>query len=115
MNISGKLTLFIQEKKTKEGKVFHTYSTTIGNKQEDGSYLNASMDVLFDKNNFSGEKLSKLDPKRAYNLEVSEAWLTTRSFKSKEDKDVRVICIFIKEATVKDSKVINKSTEEVPF
>ena len=115
MNISGKLLLFVQEKKTSEGKPFRTYSTSVGNKQEDGSYLNASMDLVFAKERFPESKLAKLDSSKVYTLEVKEAWPSVRKFITKEGKEVRVIYIFINDATITDSKEINKSSDEVPF
>ena len=115
MNVSGKLTLFIQEKKTSEGKIFHTYSTSVGSKQEDGSYLNATMEVGFNKERFPLSKLEKLDSAKAYILEIKDSWLSVRKFTTKEGKEARVIYLFINDAEIKDSKEINKSSGEYPF
>lgn len=115
MKLSGDLTLFVKERKTKDGKSFNTYTTTVGSKQEDGSYLNASMDVVFTKEEFPESKLSKLSPKRYYRLEVEEAYHSVRAYNDAEGKEHRVIILVIVKATVKDSKEIINSTEEVPF
>lgn len=108
MNINGKITLFVKEVKGKDGKSFKTYSGSIGSKQEDESYVNASIEIKFDKENFPFEKLDKLNPTKAYTLNIEEGWLGARAYQS-DGKDRRVIYIFVKKATIEGAVVIKKS------
>ena len=60
MQISGKLLVFVEDKKGKENKPFKTFSTSISNKNLDGSYLNKSLEVRFNTENIPQEALNKM-------------------------------------------------------
>ena len=61
MTISGKFNVFVEDKKGQEKSLFKTFSTTISTKQQDGSYLNKSIEVVLDKEEFPAERKAKFD------------------------------------------------------
>ena len=115
MQISGKLILFGEEKKGKENTLFKTFSTTISNKQEDGSYVNKTLEVKFNEEKITRQQLNQLSVKKCYVLEVSNAWLSVRSYVKDEAKKT-TLYLFIDEATIKESKDIkNPKGNDLPF
>lgn len=124
MNINGKITLFVKRIEKNVGqpnyKGFNVYSGSIGSKQEDESYVNASIEIKFDKENFPFEKLDKLNPTKAYTLNIEEGWLGARAYQS-DGKDRRVIYIFVKKAIFESAVVIKKvdkmatDSNDLPF
>lgn len=118
MQISGKLMLFIEDKKGKENKPFKTFSTTISNKNADGSYLNKSLEVRFNTENIKQESLNQLRSDRCYTLEVEDGWLSVRSYKTENEEERKVFYIYIDKATIKSFKEIAKTTNQsndLPF
>ena len=109
MTISGKFNVFVEDKKGQEKSLFKTFSTTISTKQQDGSYLNKSLEVVLDKEEFPAERKAKFDKNYMYELEVSEAWLGVRSY-TKDENEVRILYLYINKAEVKSKKKINKSS-----
>lgn len=109
MTISGKFNVFVEDKKGQEKSLFKTFSTTISTKQQDGSYLNKSIEVVLDKEEFPAERKAKFDSKFMYEFEVSEAWLGVRSY-TKDENEVRILYLYINKAEVKSKKKINKSS-----
>lgn len=105
MNITGKFVIFVKDKETSKGKI-KTFSTTISRKEENGSYVNASMEVRFAKENFPYERLNKMESKYAYSYDVKEAWLDCRAFETKDGKQAREIFILIKTAKPLEKKEI---------
>ena len=117
MQISGKLNLFVQDKKGKENKPFKTFSTTISSQDLEGKYLNKTLEVRFNVENIPQEKLNKLTSNKMWILEIEEGWLGVRSYKNGNDEDVKVMYVYINKASVKDSKDIQVKEEnnDLPF
>ncbi len=105
MNVTGKIVVFVEDKKTSKGTI-KEFSTSIGRKEENGSYTNASIGVRFTKENFPLERLNKLVANKCYTFELEEAWLDCRAFKTKEGKEAREIFISVKAAKPLESKEI---------
>lgn len=113
MKITGKTTLFVEHH---EGaKPFDTYSTTVSHKNEDGSYLNANLEVRFTQAFLTEEKRKALKPNVAYQLEVKDGWLDVRSFTTKDGTIARVLMLVVNDATVLSKKNCNKTKDELPF
>lgn len=102
MKVTGLTTLFVEEK---SGSKF--FSTTISRKVEDGTYNNCSLDVRFSKEKFPKESLDKLDPKFAYKINILDGFLSVRTYKNKEGKEVRVIYLQVEDGELKDKKEIS--------
>lgn len=121
MEISGKLTLFVEEKKGKENTTFKTFSTTISSKGEDGKYLNKSIEVRFNRDNITEAQTNKLLTSKCYTLEVENAWLSVRKYTTmvnEAPEDKKVLYIFIDQATIKEAKDIKKpknQDNDLPF
>lgn len=109
MTISGKFNVFVEDKKGQEKSVFKTFSTTISTKQQDGSYLNKSIEVRLDKEEFPSERVAKFDSKFMYEFDVTEAWLGVRSY-TKDENEVRILYLYINKAEIKSKKKITKSS-----
>lgn len=116
MQISGKLILFVQDKKDKENHPFKTFSTTISSKRNE-EYVNKSMEVRFNTENIPVEKTNKLKSSMCYTLEVENAWLGVREYKNKENEEIKVFYIYIDKATITGSKEIAVKSEDndLPF
>lgn len=108
MKITGKTTLFVK-KNTYEGKAFNTYSTTISHKNEDGTYLNCSVEVQFTKTFLTPEKEKALVEGTAYQLDIVDAWLDVRSFMTKDGQLARVLVIKVNDATMLEQKKIGSN------
>ena len=107
MKITGKTTLFVEHH---EGaKPFDTYSTTVSHKNEDGSYLNANLEVRFTQAFLTEEKKKALKPNVAYQLEVKDGWLDVRSFTTKEGAIARVLVLVVNDATMLQQKEVKKA------
>ena len=122
MEISGKLTLFVEEKKGKENSTFKTFSTTISSKDANGKYLNKSLEVRFNRDLIPEEATNKLLPSKCYTLEVESAWLSVRSYTkiiNEESEDRKVIFLFIDKATIKSAKDVKRASngknDDLPF
>ena len=115
MEISGKLILFVQDKKGKENIPFKTFSTTISSKQLDGEYLNKSMEVRFNTENIPQEALNQLQSSKYYTLDVEEGWHGVRAYKNDNDEEIRVLYIYVNKATVKEAKLIQSSSKNNDF
>lgn len=116
MQISGKLILFVQDKKGKENQPFKTFSTTISSRRNE-EYVNKSMEVRFNTENIPLEKLNKLSSSKCYTLEVEDGWLGVREYQTDEGDSRKVFYIYIDKASVKDSKPINNpsKSDDLPF
>ena len=116
MQISGKLILFVQDKKGKENQPFKTFSTTISSRKNE-EYINKSLEVRFNTENIPQEKLNKLQSSKCYTLEVEDGWLSVREYQTDDGDTRRVIYLYVDKASVKDSKPIQSSTknDELPF
>ena len=116
MKISETIRVFVENKQTKEGKPFKTFSTSFSTKNEDGSYINKSMEVRFNKENIPESATAKLLETKVYTLDVENAWLGVRSYKNADNEEVKVFYLYIDKATIKEAKDINKSkNNDLPF
>lgn len=81
MELKGKITIFpeLKEKENDKGEVesFIVCRGTISSKNGE-AYVNKSVNVVFAGKNFPKEKVSKLDPKKCYSLEITEGFLGVR-------------------------------------
>ena len=112
MNISGKINLFVEDKTTSEGRAFKVFNATLSHKNEDGSYINASIPVVFGKENFSEEKKSALKSGVAYLLNVTKGFLDVKAYTDKNGDNKRQILLFVQEAKIESAKkVANKNLE----
>ena len=120
MNITGRITVFVEDKKTDKGMI-KVFSTSVGRKNEDGSYTNASIGVRFTKDNFPNERLNKLAANKCYVFDLVEAWLDCRAYEKKDGKSGREIFISIKDAKpVESREIVRKDLraelpENLPF
>lgn len=116
MQISGKLLIFVQDKKGKENQPFKTFSTTISSKRGE-EYINKSLEVRFNTENIPQEKLNKLVSTKCYTLEVEDGWLGCREYLNDQGESRKVLYIYVDKASVKDSKEISKSqqNDDLPF
>ena len=118
MQISGKLLVFVEDKKGKENKPFKTFSTSISNKNADGSYLNKSLEVRFNTENIPQKSLDKMTSDKCYTLEVEDGWLSVRAYKNDQDEERKVFYLYVDKATVKEAKPVSKKTDssnDLPF
>lgn len=109
MQVNGKIVLFV-ENHQKEGSSFQTYSTTVSHKNEDGTYINSTMEVQFTKAFLTDEKKKGLKDDYCYTLELKDAWLDTRVFKTKAGSQAHIIFIKVNACDMIEKKKLNKST-----
>lgn len=105
MELTGKFTIFINNHKTAEGEVYRTYSTSIGKKNEDGSYLNCSIEVTFAKKNFPDERLLKWKDNEFYVIDVTEGFLSVVQWKDGSKHPTIVVV---------DAKPVSKGVRNLP-
>ena len=124
MKISEKVLVFVTTKdregkplKTKDGKPFKKFSTNFSSKNEDGSYTNKSMEVRFNRENIPEKATNKMVETKCYELDVKNAWIGVRSYKTEDDEERRVFYLWIDEANVKEAKDINQTSKnnDLPF
>lgn len=95
MNISGKMNIFVAIKKvTKDGKEIEVkdLTTSIGKKNEDGTYSNMVMEVslIGEKDSKNDKAKKKMDESHYYPVDVSKGWIGFRIYMDK-DKNVRYV------------------------
>ena len=99
MDIKDKISVFPKEIGEQKIKIFQT---TIC-RREDGKYLdNYSLQVVFAKEFLSDEKKAKFEVGKVYGFEITEGFLTTRSFTDKNGKHRVEPVIFVKAAKLLD-------------
>lgn len=113
MNLSGKITLFVERNKDKEGKEFTKLTTTIGAKQEDGSYLNKKVDVILSEKKFPKESVAKLDVNECYSMDVFDGFHSIRQWKDRHGQDRREIVFIINDGKLTGHKKVEKKVVEV--
>ena len=121
MEITGKLIIFVEDVKT-EKTAFKKFSTTIASKDENGVYINKSLEVRFNKQNIPEESLNKLLSTKCYTLDVESAWLSVRKYTkviNDQEEDRKVIFLYVDKASVKAAKAIRKGNpnknDDLPF
>ena len=119
MEISGKVVIFVEDVKGKE-KTFKTFSTTVSQKDENGKYINKSLEVRFNRENFPEERTGKWLATKCYTLEVESAWLSVRKYTkviNDTEEEKKVIYLYIDKAEPKSCKDVKKSKvqDDLPF
>ena len=105
MKILGKTNIFIEDVTTKNGEIFHRYTTSISGKDKAGNYENKSIDVRFAGKNFPAEKLAKLDATNYYVVDIVDGFISVR--KGKDEKKYL-------ELVVTDAKIIGHGPKAKP-
>lgn len=114
MELTGKTYLFVKQNDYQGGK-FNSYSTTISHKNEDGTYINSSIEVRFTKEFMTPDKEAKMHSSECYEMDIKKAWLDTRTYTDKEGKVKHSIYIKVADAKVLSVKKIDASTKGLPF
>lgn len=114
MKVTGRINLFIENVKKDDGTFWQKYTGTISHKHEDGSYTNASIRLVFNKEEFPEAKMKNLKAEKTYQLEVEDGWLDCKAFVRAENKQGREIYIFINKAKLVNEKTI-QNKNELPF
>ena len=116
MKVSELVRVFVEDKKTKDGKPWKAFTTSFSSKNEDGTYVNKSMEVRFNRENIPEAKTNKMESTKVYTLEVENAWIGVRSYTNEEGEERKVFYLYIDKASVKESKDIEKSgNSDIPF
>lgn len=100
MKLTDKINLFVEHKtykKNGEEKIFHKLSTTIATKQEDGSYLRMSLDVIANDKKYPDTVLKKLDQDKMYTANVINGWLMVDEYVNKDGKKIKKIVLYVDE------------------
>lgn len=87
-NLKGNVKVWVNEWEKSKTEKLKFYSISIGNKQKDGSYLNANLPVVFAKS--QSEKVEKLE--NGTDIKINDSWLSC--YKGKKD-DFPKINLFI--------------------
>ena len=103
MNINGQTKLFIKEMKSGKGGTFKKFTSNISSKQEDGTYVNLPVDIVFNKEKYPEATLNKLDPKYNYDLDITNGYLYVRQYESKGSIN-KVLCVYVNECTINNPK-----------
>ena len=117
MNINGKIKIFTKGVNVGDNK-FLAFTTSISHKEEDDTYLNASLEVRFVGDMYA--KAQKLAPDFAYDIGVNEGWLDVLSYQDKEGQLQKKIYVAIKDAQTigkgkKLAKANNLTDKNNPF
>lgn len=115
MNVSGKISVFVEKKEGKNGNKYQTYSGSISHKHEDGTYTNAKIEIEFDSKFPYNDKLTQLKEKTAYQMELKEGWLDSKCWEYEGKKQYRIL-IHVKDATILSAKeVVANNSNGLPF
>ena len=117
MEIKGKITIFPEKRKNENGE-FIVCKGTISSKDQDGKYLNKSVEVKFDKDHFPRAKVNTLNPDYCYQLEVEKGYLVVDGYTNKEGKLITAINLFVEEGKLTgEPKQVNRVSESsnLPF
>ena len=113
IKIIGKTNVFITKKKLDDGKIIVEGSTSVELSDKEGKTIDRQYyEVIFGKENFPYEKLAKLKEDTCYTFDVSNGWLTFRTYENKGGYVVRVPQIFVKEAKLVSAKAVDLAKKE---
>lgn len=110
MQTNGKLRLFLQKRKGSKGE-FVKFTSNISTKQQDGSYVNLPVDIIFNKEKYPESTLSKLNVESNYNLEIADGSLMVREYEANGVKK-QVLCIYVNDCTINDEKKTKKASKK---
>ena len=116
MEIKGKITIFPEKKHNEKGD-FIVCKGTISSKDQDGKYLNKSVEVKFDKERFPREKVNALNPEMCYQLEVTSGYLVVDGYE-KDGKQITFINLYVSDGKlVGEPKPVNRAeaNPNLPF
>lgn len=119
IRITGKVDVFVTERKTKEGKTLRLFNTSIDaiSKGEDKPGR-VYFDVRFGKDNFPYSRLDKWEQKTAYVIDVTDGWIGCEIAKRGEVV-YKNYFVFINAGTPVEARKIQpkaeKPSEEEPF
>lgn len=116
--LADKINVFVEDKKTKDGTI-KVFTTSVGNKDQEGNYTNKSVEVSFSKEALSKEALEKLVEGYAYQVEVRDGFLTCRAYTNKDGRKVVVLVAKILCCKILGRKAIEAKNDttsaELPF
>lgn len=94
--IRGNAKVWVNEVEGKDGADKKLFSITVGQKQEDGTYINASLPVTFS----SKVEVAKIT--HGCEIKIKDAWLSAypTSRQSKNGKTINAVKLFINEAQI---------------
>ena len=114
MEIKGKIIIFPEMKHNEKGD-FIVCKGTISSKDQNGKYLNKSVEVKFDKEKFPRAKVNALNPDMCYQLEVEKGYLVVDGYTDKEGKQITFINLFVEEGKLTGEPRLVNRTELLPF
>lgn len=103
MNVNGQAKLFIKELKSSKGGTFKKFTSNISTKQDDGTYINLPVDIVFSKDKYPEATLNKLDVSKNYDLDIQNGFLFVREYES-NGNIVKVLCIYVLDCTINNPK-----------
>lgn len=123
MELKGKITIFPELKERKndkgESESFIVCRGTISSKNENGTYVNKSVNVKFAGSNFPKDKVNKLSPEKCYKLEIEEGFLSVAEVNSSQGirKDLEIVVL---KGKLSDPKIVVRpdpkaNSEDLPF
>ena len=108
--IRGNVKIWENVTKAKTGESVIMYSITIGNKQQDGTYVNAKLPVNF--SNAMKDVIKDHKSINGYDLKITDAWLSNYKASFENNKKEVVVygklLLFINTATIINAKPENK-------
>lgn len=111
MNLAKQdLFVFVNEKEAAVGTV-NTFCTSLSQKDEDGDYINAYLDVRFCNNLKEAYKLDKFVDGACLKVSVIEGWLSFRAWTDKQGNERRTFYVFVNDARIEE---YIKEEEEKP-
>ena len=98
MNVSGNFIVFVHEYSYPLGGVYvkaNNFSTTISNKDKDGNFQNAYLEMKFSKDIIEEYELNDNEEGDCLDVDVTEGFLSFRSYENKEGQTVIVYQIVV--------------------
>ena len=116
MNLSGKITLFVEKRSIQvEGKekVVTDLSTNVSAKQKDGTYINKRIKVKLASKKFPEEAVAKLNADECYTMEVFDGFHSVESWIGKNKKERREVIFAITDGKLTGHKKVEKKVVAV--
>lgn len=114
IQLTGKITMFVEKRTTEDGKKFSIYTTNLSRDYGEGKRLSMSIQVYFAKSDFCWEYLDgNFREGYCYTLKLNNAWLTLRSYFDKMGESVVEPCIQIKSMEILKATEIDKEKRDV--
>lgn len=111
--VTGKTNVFFTKKNTSDGTLIVEGSTSIEKTDKNGITVDRMYyEVIFGKENFPKEVLTKLEEDTCYTIEIEDGWITFRSYENKGGYLVKVPQLFIKKAHILSAKKVDVAKKE---